>query len=257
MREAPDGMRMVDVATDREAPTHGVRVEFRSRQQILRDALGGIRIEVERSGVVQPQQRIVRGDRCGVGIPIVRFEARWPRSSSACMRKALGRHCSPRRSTRWSSPACLPATNSPASYSHGNCSTVNRLKASLTSTGRAPRSSAQSMPPSAVVQPQQRIVRGDRCGVGIPIVRFEGVAESTVGILEWKQRLDHIRIRHTAGDEPITALFRIVRWIIPATPCILWAWNPQHRSRNRCARQPRVSSNSTPVHLNSRNTRRT
>lgn len=70
----PDGMRMVDVATDREAPTHGVRVEFRSRQQILRDALGGIRIEVERSGVVQPQQRIVRGDRCGVGIPIVRFE---------------------------------------------------------------------------------------------------------------------------------------------------------------------------------------
>lgn len=70
----PDGMRMVDVATDREAPTHGVRVEFRSRQQRLRDALGGIRIEVERSGVVQPQQRIVRGDRRGIGIPIVRFE---------------------------------------------------------------------------------------------------------------------------------------------------------------------------------------
>lgn len=106
----PDGMRMVDIATDREAPPHGVSVEFRSRQQVLCDVLGGARIEVERSGVIQPQQRIVRGDRCGVGIPIVRFEGmaeaaigilEWKQRVDHFIRVAFGKEDAVLREFKW------------------------------------------------------------------------------------------------------------------------------------------------------------
>ena len=149
-RRSPRTMRCCGCTTPERStsiripPSASRSICCRERNSTLTPCVGASR-SVATSTIRMPSGGNAMAMASSGGIP----RSRWPRSSSACMRKALGRHCSPRRSTRWSSPVRLPATNSPASYSHGNCSTVNRLKASLTSTSRAPRSSAQTMPPSA------------------------------------------------------------------------------------------------------------